>query len=64
MERPARRTRNIKESEPVKNPPQKPQSAEDAIRIRAYQIYIERGAGPGHALDDWLQAEREFRSNR
>ena len=32
----------------------------EEIRIRAYEIYIERGAQPGHDLDDWLQAEREL----
>jgi hypothetical protein len=30
------------------------------IRVRAYEIYIERGGQPGHDLDDWLQAEREL----
>ena len=29
------------------------------IRIRAYEIYLERGEQPGRDLDDWLQAERE-----
>jgi len=32
----------------------------DQIKHRAYQIYIERGARPGHELDDWLRAEREL----
>ena len=32
----------------------------EEIRIRAYEIYMERGAQPGHDLDDWLQAEREL----
>ena len=33
---------------------------------RAYEIYEARGSAPGHALDDWLQAERELQaeSNR
>ena len=30
------------------------------IRARAYEIYEARGKGDGHALDDWLQAEREI----
>jgi len=33
---------------------------EDRIRQRAYEIHKTRGGGPGHELDDWLQAEREF----
>jgi Protein of unknown function (DUF2934) len=32
----------------------------EEIRIRAYEIYVERGGQPGHDLDDWLQAEREL----
>jgi hypothetical protein len=32
---------------------------EQEIRRRAYEIYLERGAHPGHELADWLQAERE-----
>jgi hypothetical protein len=34
---------------------------EDEIRRRAYEIYRERGGGPGNALDDWLQAEAELK---
>jgi hypothetical protein len=30
------------------------------IRDRAYEIYLQRGAQPGHELEDWLQAEREL----
>jgi len=30
------------------------------IRLRAYEIYLERGALPGSELEDWLQAEREL----
>ena len=33
---------------------------QDQIRLRAYQIYLERGAHPGQELDDWLRAEREL----
>ena len=34
---------------------------EEAIRRRAYEIYLERGEQPDCDLDDWLQAERELR---
>ena len=38
-----------------------PQAAsEQEIRHRAYEIYLERGAQPGHELEDWLRAEREL----
>jgi hypothetical protein len=33
----------------------------DRIRMRAYELYLERGTEPDNALEDWLQAEREFR---
>jgi len=32
----------------------------EEIRLRAYEIYLERGGLPGDELDDWLQAEREL----
>jgi HSP20 family protein len=31
----------------------------DRIRLEAYNLFARRGAGEGHALDDWLAAERE-----
>jgi hypothetical protein len=37
---------------------------EHEIRIRAYDLYERRGAGDGHALDDWLQAEYEVLRQR
>lgn len=37
---------------------------EQEIRYRAYEIYLERGAQPGHDLEDWLQAEGELTTNR
>jgi hypothetical protein len=33
------------------------------LRIRAYEIYLERGEQHGRDLDDWLQAERELTTN-
>jgi hypothetical protein len=32
----------------------------EQIRLRAYEIYLERGGFPGNELDDWLQAAREL----
>ena len=29
------------------------------IELRAYQIYLQRGAAHGHDIDDWLRAERQ-----
>ena len=32
----------------------------EEIRLRAYEIYLERGSLPGNELDDWLKAEHEL----
>ena len=34
--------------------------AEEQVRARAYQLYLERGGQHGHDADDWLQAEYEL----
>jgi hypothetical protein len=36
---------------------------EDAIRNRAYEIYLRRGGQGGDPVADWLQAERELQSD-
>ena len=36
---------------------------EDLIRLRAFEIYLERGGIHGHDLDDWLQAQVEFQGH-
>jgi hypothetical protein len=33
---------------------------EEYIRLRAYQIYEQRGRQDGHDVEDWLQAEAEI----
>jgi hypothetical protein len=33
---------------------------EGSVRLRAYELYEQRGRDDGHALDDWLQAESEI----
>jgi hypothetical protein len=38
-------------------------SREQEIRNRAYEIYLQRGGQSGYELEDWLQAERELRTN-
>jgi Protein of unknown function (DUF2934) len=32
---------------------------EERVRLRAHQLYIDRGNESGSELDDWLQAEEE-----
>jgi Protein of unknown function (DUF2934) len=39
-------------------------SAEEKIRVRAYELFERRGGEHGRALDDWLQAEAEFLQQR
>ena len=38
--------------------------SDEDIRLRAYQLYLQRGGGPGMAFDDWLEAERELKQGR
>jgi len=33
---------------------------EQAIRLRAYELYAQRGMAEGHAVHDWLAAEAEL----
>jgi hypothetical protein len=37
---------------------------EERIRLRAYELYEQRGRRDGHAVDDWLQAEAELRGQK
>jgi hypothetical protein len=36
-------------------------ASDQEIRVRAHEIFLERGAEPGDELSDWLQAEQELR---
>jgi hypothetical protein len=36
---------------------------DDIIRLRAYEIYLQRGASPGNPHEDWQVAEREVRAH-
>jgi hypothetical protein len=48
-------TEGGKEERSAANP-----APEEEIKLRAYEIYLERGEEPGRDLEDWLQAEREL----
>jgi len=37
---------------------------EERTRVRAYQLYEQRGKRNGYALDDWLKAEAELTERR
>ena len=35
---------------------------EERIRLRAYELYVQRGNESGSELEDWLQAEEEIQT--
>lgn len=43
-------------------PPTTRFNLEEQIRIRAFELYEERGREDGHDLEDWLRAEAEVAS--
>ena len=49
-----------KSREPLSGRTTSVNNAEEKIRVRAYELYEQRGKIEGHALDDWLQAEAEI----
>jgi hypothetical protein len=38
----------------------KNQPSPEAIALRAYHIYLQRGGMPGYELEDWIAAERQL----
>jgi DUF2934 family protein len=52
----------------TKKPPatvtSEPQDLEHQIRLRAQELYQERGREDGHELDDWLRAEKDITSKK
>ena len=38
--------------------------SDEAIRLRAYHRYLERGGGHGKESEDWIQAEKELKGRR
>ncbi|MHB8632888.1 MAG: DUF2934 domain-containing protein [Thermoplasmatota archaeon] len=40
-----------------------PEISDDAIRVRAFQIYEERGRQPGDPRADWERAQKELLEN-
>lgn len=31
-----------------------------AVAVRAYELFVARGCADGHALDDWIEAEKQL----
>ncbi len=55
---------NRKVNEPITlettaHPIQAANELQEQIRLRAYELYEQRGGEDGRELDDWLQAEAE-----
>jgi hypothetical protein len=50
----------IRASKSVTGQSQSGSPSVDDIRRRAYELYMQRGCGPGNQLQDWFQAEREL----
>jgi len=46
----------------IKNTPEP--TLENTIRLRAYELYAQRGMAQGNAVRDWLEAEAELLSSR
>ena len=54
------------------NPPKKtpatvsnePEDLEPQIRLRAFELYQDRGGEDGHHQEDWLRAEEEITGQR
>jgi hypothetical protein len=57
-----KKTTSIKKAVPTNKPASVDlQHYIEEIRIRANEIYLQRGNMPGDDLSDWLQAEREIK---
>lgn len=40
--------------------PDSKEAQRKTISRRAYSLYVEHGGAPGHEIDDWMQAEKEW----
>ena len=43
-----------------KQDPRSTGPTEEQIRLRAYELYVERGRAEGQDIEDWFQAEKEL----
>ncbi len=51
-------TPQSKQQRPIER---EPENLEERIKLRAYQLYEQRGRVDGHHEEDWLNAEKEIR---
>ena len=57
------RAAKSKRTPPVKKPNARiarRRPTEEEIRMRAYELYLQRGSVHGYDIDDWTRAEREL----
>ena len=59
----AKSTRTIKQHVDEHEAEATQASSHDEIAVRAYEIYLARGAAPGNDLENWLDAERQLRGS-
>ena len=54
--------KTMESSSPVTQKPRTAnnQPTQEEIALRAYHIYLQRGAAPGNEFEDWMQAERQL----
>jgi Protein of unknown function (DUF2934) len=38
------------------------ESLQQKIQQRAYDLFLQRGGQPGHAMEDWVKAEKEIKT--
>lgn len=61
VDQPVRAARRV--DQPVREgavrPPAPLESMHERIRRRAFEVFLARAGGPGDALSDWLEAERQ-----
>ena len=49
----------IKESS-IESVSTRPPADADAVAARAYELFVARGCVDGHALEDWIEAEKQL----
>jgi len=50
----------IKESS-IESVSTRPPADADAVAARAYELFVARGCVDGHALEDWIEAEKQLK---
>jgi hypothetical protein len=58
---PKKKADNVVVAEDLESTILSAEPSDEAIRIRAYHRYLERGGGHGMDFEDWLEAKRELR---